>query len=128
MKITIEVGQDAELRKQILEIVANQVKKVAGEEIKELVKSHLQQINIASKVASSIKDLVNRQIDMAIRGYGSIVVQQLMDSRMKEWSSDGKEKIRENIERHLGKLVRETVSTKFFNTMKEIVNNKANEE
>lgn len=126
MKITIEVGQDAELRKQILEIVATQVKKIAGEEIKELVTTHLQQINIAAKVSSALKDLVNRQINFAIQGYGSMMVQQLLNNHLENWS-DGKEKIEGHIKKAVGKLVNETVNVKFIDTLKDVINNKTKE-
>ena len=85
MKLTIEVGQDEELRKEILHLVAVQIKKVTGEEIRKMAQDYLAQVNVAAKVTSSIKDLLNKQIDFVIRGYGDVAIKQEMEKKFTDW-------------------------------------------
>lgn len=85
MKLTIEIGQDEELRKEILHMVAVQIKKVTGDEIRQMAQQYLAQVNVASKVTSAIKDLLNKQIDFVVRGYGDVVIKQEMEKKFTDW-------------------------------------------
>lgn len=85
MKLTIEIGQDEELRKEIMHLVAVQIKKVTGDEIRQMAQEYLSQVNVAAKVTSTIKDLLNKQIDFVIRGYGDMTIKQEMDKKFTDW-------------------------------------------
>lgn len=85
MKITIEVGQDAELRREILKIISDHVRRITGDEIKKMVSGYLSQVDIAAKVSGALKQTVNWHIEQAVRGYGNTMVKQVLDTRLKDW-------------------------------------------
>ena len=61
MKLTIDIGEDEQLRKEILLLVATQIKKLTGDEIKKMVREQLSQIDMSSKVVSAIKDYIKEK-------------------------------------------------------------------
>ena len=85
MKLTIEIGQDEELRKEIIHMVAVQIKKITGDEIRQMAQQYLSQVNVAAKVTSSIKDLLNKQIDFVMRGYADMSIKQELDKKFTDW-------------------------------------------
>jgi hypothetical protein len=54
-------------------------------EIRNMAKEHLESINVAEKVVSAMKDLVNRQIDSMVRGYGNSVIKSEVEAKITEW-------------------------------------------
>jgi hypothetical protein len=85
MKITIDIGSDEELRKEILHMVSVQIKKTTGEEIKKMAQDYLSQVNVAAKITSAIKDTLNKQIDFMIRGYGDMAIKQELEKKFSTW-------------------------------------------
>ena len=85
MKLTIEIGRDDELRKEILKLVKREISNISMDEIRKMTEDYLQNVNVAAKVTSTIKDLLNKQVDYLTKGYGEMVVKQQMDKRMDEW-------------------------------------------
>jgi len=85
MKLTIEVGQDEELRKEILKMIQTEIRRITGDQIKEMTMEFLNQTNVAAKATSAVKEFVNKQLDFFIRGYGDMVVKQEMNKKMEDW-------------------------------------------
>lgn len=85
MKLTVQIGRDEELRKEILNLVHREIQNITNEEIRNMAQNHLNSVNIAAKVTSTIKDLLNKQIDFLVRGYGDTVIRQRMEEKMTEW-------------------------------------------
>lgn len=85
MKLTVNIGRDEDLRKEIIKLVQREIKNVTDEEIRRMAQDHLNNVNVAAKVTSTIKDLLNKQIDFLVRGYGDAVIKQRMEEKMNEW-------------------------------------------
>lgn len=85
MKLTIDIGSDEEMRKEILHMVAVQIKKITGDEIRKIAQDHLQQVNVAAKITNAIKDTLNRQMDFMLRGYGDLVIKQELEKKFVSW-------------------------------------------
>lgn len=85
MKLTVNIGRDEELRKEIIKLVQREIRNVTDEEIRRMAQDHLNNVNVAAKVTSTIKDLLNKQIDFLVRGYGDAVIKQRMEEKMNEW-------------------------------------------
>ena len=85
MKLTIDIGQDEELRKEILHLIAVEIKKITGEEIKKMAQEYLSQVNIAAKATSAIKEALNKQIDFIVKGYGDISIKHEMEKKINDW-------------------------------------------
>jgi len=92
MKLTVNIGRDEELRKEIIKLVQREVKNITDEEIRRMAQDHLNNVNVAAKVTSTIKDLLNKQIDFLVRGYGDSVIKQQMEEKMNEWIEKSFEK------------------------------------
>jgi predicted metal-dependent peptidase len=84
MKVTFEVGRDEELRKDLLDIIRTEVRSITGQEIRDMVREHLQASDVAARVASAFKELVNTQITNFTKGYGRQIAEQMFASKLDE--------------------------------------------
>jgi hypothetical protein len=84
MKVTFEVGRDEELRKELLELIRSEVRSITGQEIRDIAKEYMAELNVAGKVSSVFKELVNSHLDDMARSYGRLLVNDIIEARFKE--------------------------------------------
>jgi len=102
MKITLELGQDEELRKEVMRIIREEIKRMSNDEIRKIIIEYVKETDIPAKVVSAAKDFVNKQLDMFMKGYGSMTIRQELDKKIENWLSS-------NLENYFDKNVRQFV-------------------
>lgn len=84
MRVTFEVGKDEQLRKELLELIRAEVRNITGQEIRELAREYMAELNVAGKVSSVLKELTNQHLEDMARSYGRLLVNDLMEAKFKE--------------------------------------------
>lgn len=92
MKLTVQIGRDEELRQEVLKLVKREIKQISDGEIHKMARDYLNDVNISAKVTNTIKDVVNKQIDFLVRGYGDVTIRQKMNGKMNHWVENNFEK------------------------------------
>ncbi len=85
MKLTIEIGRDEELRKEILHLIRVEIQKITNDEIKSMAKEYLTQVNITAKATNAIKELLNKQLTSILQGYGELSIKKEVETKINEW-------------------------------------------
>jgi len=84
MKLTVEIGRDEELRKEIINLIRTEIRNISGEEIREMVKQCMNEQNIPARVVSAFKDLVTAELDRFSRGYGRMTAEKIIKDKFQD--------------------------------------------
>lgn len=85
MKFTIVIQEDDDFREEIRKMIRREIKSISDGEIHKMAEDHLGQLNVAQKVISSVKDLVNKQMDSLMQGYGNEALKRELSEKMDKW-------------------------------------------